>query len=279
MAVYAIGDIQGCFDELQALLVKIRFDVSTDKLWFAGDLVNRGPKTLEVMRFVKSLGPAATTVLGNHDLHLLAVASGCANVKKSDTVNSVLAAPDSQELLDWLRKQPLIHHDAKLGFTMVHAGLPPQWDLKTALSCANEVESILGSNVYKEFFKHMYGNKPDIWSDDLSGWGRLRYIVNCFSRLRYCDTQGKLALNEKGEPGNQTQGLLPWFEVPGRKSENLRIIFGHWSTLRLYKIKQENVFAVDTGCVWGDTLTAISLVENPEYFSIDCPGVCKPGSP
>ena len=276
MAVYAIGDVQGCFVELEALLVKINFDANSDVLWFAGDLINRGPGSLEVLRFVKSLGDAAITVLGNHDLHFLAIAAGCANVKSTDTLNELLYSPDARELIDWLRMQPLLHHDEKSGFTMIHAGLPPQWDLRKAMSCAQELELVLRSDDYQEFFKHMYGNKPDIWSEDLSGWARLRYIVNCFSRLRYCDSAGKLALNEKGAPGTQATGHLPWFEVPGRLTADNKIIFGHWSTLRLYDVVNTNIFPIDTGCVWGDELTAIKLQDEPEVISINCPEICKP---
>ena len=276
MAVYAIGDIQGCFAELEALLLKIKFDAGNDVLWFAGDLINRGPESLQVLRFVKSLGDAAVTVLGNHDLHFLAIAAGCANVKSTDTLDTLLYAPDAEELIDWLRVQPLLHHDEALDFTMVHAGLPPQWDLPKAVSCAQELEQVLRADDYREFFKHMYGNKPDVWSEDLSGWGRLRYIVNCFSRLRYCDADGKLKLKESGAPGTQGHGYIPWFEMPGRLSVNDRIIFGHWSTLRLYDIADKKLFPIDTGCVWGDELTAIKLQAEPEVFSVNCPGSCKP---
>lgn len=275
MAVYAIGDVQGCFDELQLLLKKINYRQSDDILWFAGDLVNRGPKSLEVVRFIKNLGSRAVVVLGNHDLHLLAIAAGCANNKATDTVDDILNAHDRDDILDWLRRQPLMHHDEESGFTMVHAGLPPIWNLATALSCAREVESMLSGVDYQEFFKHMYGNKPDIWSEELTGWGRLRFIINCFSRLRYCDENGKLALNEKGEPGTQSPDYVPWFEVKSRLNKELRIIFGHWSTLRLHGLSVSNVFPIDTGCVWGDQLTAIKLQQNPEYFQVGCKKSCQ----
>ena len=277
MAVYAIGDVQGCFDELQLLLTEIDFKEAEDTLWFAGDLVNRGSGSLAVLRFVKSLGSKAVTVLGNHDLHLLAIAAGCANIKVTDTISEILDAEDCQELLDWLRFQPLFHHDEQSGFSMLHAGLPPQWGLAEARSYAGEVESTLRSPDYQEFFKHMYGNKPDVWSEELTGWGRKRFIINCFSRLRYCDANGKLALNEKGQPGTQASGHFPWFEAPDRLSKNLKIIFGHWSTLRLYPVPEEGVYPIDTGCVWGDQLTAIKLQDKPEYFEVDCKGACRPG--
>jgi len=270
MAVFAIGDVQGCYSELQLLLKKINFNKAEDFLWFAGDIVNRGSQSLAVLRFVKSLGDRAVMVLGNHDLHLLAVAAGCAANKPSDTLDEILAAEDCQELLDWLRFQPLLHHDASSGFTMIHAGLPPQWGLAEAQTCAYEVETLLRSDDYREFFKHMYGDKPDTWSEDLTGWGRKRFITNCFSRLRYCETNGKLLLNEKQQPGSQSEGCLPWFEVPHRLNAKLKIIFGHWSTLRFYSVAEPGIFPVDTGCVWGGTLTAIKLQKKPEYFSINC---------
>jgi len=277
MAIYAIGDVQGCFDDLQFLLAKINYNKAEDLLWFAGDLVNRGPDSLAVLRFVKSLGPRAVTVLGNHDLHLLAIAAGYAKLKQQDTIAEILDAPDCQALLDWLRSQPLLHHDAQTGYTMLHAGLPPQWGLDEARACAGEVEALLRSSDYQDFFKHMYGNKPDLWSNKLSGWERKRFIVNCFSRLRYCDINGKLALNEKAVPGTQTSGNLPWFEVPDRLSKGLKIIFGHWSTLRLYPVEEEGVYPIDTGCVWGEQLTAIKVQDKPEFFEVDCKGACTPG--
>jgi len=270
MAIYAIGDVQGCYIELQLLLEKINYQQSQDVLWFAGDLVNRGPDSLAVLRFIKSLGDRAVTVLGNHDLHLLAVAAGCANNKPSDTLTEILSAPDCDTLLDWLRLQPLIQHDSASGFTLVHAGLPPQWGLVDALRCAQEVETVLRGDDYRVFFKYMYGNKPSRWSVDLTGWGRRRFIVNCFTRLRYCDASGELYLNEKGLPGTQANDSVPWFEVPNRLSKEMKIIFGHWSTLRLSAISQRGVFPIDTGCVWGDALTAIKLQEKPEYINVQC---------
>lgn len=256
MAIYAVGDVQGCFDELQTLLEKLAFG-SDDTLWFTGDLVNRGQKSLEALRFVKGLGARAVTVLGNHDLHLLAVAQGCEQYRRGDTFEDVLRAPDRDELLHWLRTRPLLHHDAALGFTMVHAGLPPQWDLQQALACAQEVEAALRGAHYAEFLRVMYGNEPQHWSDALSGWDRLRFITNCLTRLRYCDAHGRLALREKGAPGTQPEGYMPWFEAPGRRSANLQIIFGHWSTLGAYPVT--NVFPLDGGCVWGGGLLAMRL--------------------
>lgn len=275
MAVYAIGDIQGCFDELKELLQLIQFDREKDHLWFCGDLVNRGPKSLEVLRFVKELGERAVTVLGNHDLHLLAKAEGFGKQLDKDTLDEILNAPDRDELLTWLRHQPLLHHDAELGFTMVHAGLPPQWDLPTAQACAHELESKLRGPDYHEFIQVMYGNKPNHWSDELAGIDRLRFITNVFARLRFCYADGRLELKAKGEPGTQKKGTMPWFEVPGRKSKRERIVFGHWSTLGV--AARNNTFSLDGGCLWGGQLVALRLDrDQPEWFAIECRGACKP---
>ncbi len=274
MAVYAIGDLQGCFEELQGLLELIAFDPARDRLWFAGDLVNRGPRSLETLRFVRSLN--AVTVLGNHDLHLLASACLPRARKRKDTLQQIIDAPDAEQLLDWLRHQPLLHHDDDLGYTLVHAGLPPQWDLATARACAAEVEGVLQSADYKTFFSNMYGDQPQIWSASLQGWERLRFITNCLTRLRYCDGEGRLALEEKGPPGSQPQHLRPWFDWPQRRSQAMRILFGHWSTLGAYDAP--GVHALDTGCLWGGTLSACRLDKaGVQRFEYDCPGAAKPG--
>lgn len=274
MAVYAIGDIQGCFDELKKLLDVIEFDAERDVLWFTGDLVNRGPKSLEVLRFVKSLGERALTVLGNHDLHLLAVTQGHEQYHLKDTFDDVLAAPDRAELVDWLRRRPLLHHDAALGMTLVHAGLPPQWDLSLAKTCAAEIEVVLRGADFSDYLKHMYGNEPARWSEQLSGWERLRFITNCFTRLRFCDAQGHLALEEKGAPDSATADYYPWFAVPGRRSADLNIVFGHWSTLGPYADK--GVYPLDTGCLWGGSLTAMRIdSKGHERFNVSCPGYVK----
>ena len=275
MAVFAIGDVQGCFDDLQRLLDKIRFDPAADRLWFVGDLVNRGPRSLEVLRFVKSLGEGAVTVLGNHDLHLLAVAAGVRGANRRDTLDPILEAPDREELLTWLRHRPLLHHDGARGFTMIHAGLPPQWDLRLAQACAREVEAVLRSDNVRDFLAEMYGDAPPRWHDDLSGWARLRFIVNCLTRLRYCRPDGELVLGEKGPPGQQRGDHLPWFDVPGRVSTSLRIIFGHWSTLGCYT--REGIYALDSGCLWGGALTAMRVATEPRWYAVDCTGVCTPG--
>ena len=275
MSVYAIGDIQGCFDELQALLKHIKFDSVRDQLWFCGDLVNRGNKSLETLRYVKSLGTCAITVLGNHDLHLLAASNGVRKRNPRDTLDDVLEAHDRDELINWLRCRPLLHHDDTLDFTLVHAGLPPQWDLDQARSYASEVEHVLRSTDYAEFLKHMYGNKPDLWSDDLCGHNRTRFILSCFTRMRYCAEDGRLDLDSYGPPGSQPAGYYPWFEIANRKSRNLRILFGHWSTLGNPEIP--GIFPLDTGCLWGGQLTALRLESQPEYIGIECPGQQKPG--
>jgi len=272
MATYAVGDIQGCHDELQRLLDHVQFDPAKDKLWLVGDLVNRGPDSLKVLRFVKHLGKAATCVLGNHDLHTLAVANGHLQYHRQDNIDDVLHAEDRDELVHWLRHLPLLHHDPSLNFTMVHAGLPPQWDLPTAQACAKEIETMLQSEQHVEFLDKMYGNEPNTWDENHSGWDRLRFITNCFSRLRYCDAQGKLALEEKGRPGSQAKGLMPWFEVPNRKNAGMRIVFGHWSTLG--PIKSDLIFPIDTGCLWGEKLTALRL-DDCQTFAISCPQIRK----
>lgn len=274
MAIWAIGDIQGCFDPLQRLLERLKFDPAEDRLWFTGDLVNRGPSSLETLRFVKSLGDAALTVLGNHDLHLLAVAACQRQPHRHDTLHGVLDAPDAEELLDWLRRQPLFHREA--GWVLIHAGLPPQWDIPTAGRLAREVEAVLRGADSEGFFAHMYGNGPDFWSEELSGWGRLRFITNCLTRMRFCDREGRLDLKEKGAPGAQPAHLRPWFEVAERRSRGARIVFGHWSTLGFYA--GEDCYGLDTGCLWGGELTALRLEDGAvERRSVPCPVTRRPG--
>ncbi len=268
MATYCIGDIQGCYAEFATLLRKIHFDPQHDKLWLTGDLVNRGPDSLNVLRLVKSFGQRAITILGNHDLHLLAIDRGAIKAKPHDTLNDILTAPDRDELCTWLRQQPLLHHDANLGYTMVHAGLPPQWDLATALQRAAEVETILRSECYADFFAHMYGDQPNGWSDRLTGWERLRMITNYFTRLRFCDEHGNLELINKGKPNTPPPGFLPWFKWPQRANKNLKILFGHWAALE-GRTDESNVFALDTGCVWGKCLTAMRL-EDGKLFNVSC---------
>ncbi len=265
MATYAIGDIQGCYDEFRQLLEEIRFDPAQDQLWLVGDLVNRGPGSLEVLRLVKSLGDSAITVLGNHDLHLLAVAEGAAELHRTDTLDEVLNAPDRDELLAWLRQQRLLH--AEGDHVLVHAGLLPQWSVKQAASLAREVESALRGDDYATFLHRMYGNTPHAWDDGLDGYKRLRVITNTFTRMRICTPQGEMEFKFKGEVENIPAGYLPWFEVPARKSRNSTIIFGHWSALGL-KVTPR-VVALDTGCLWGGPMTAIRI-EDRRLFQVAC---------
>lgn len=265
MAVYAVGDIQGCYSELQQLLEQIRFDPAQDQLWLVGDLVNRGPDSAQVLRLVKSLGDSAITVLGNHDLHLLAVAEGAAELHHSDTLDGLLNAPDRDELLTWLRQQRLLHEQD--GYVLVHAGLLPQWSVKQARSLAHEVESALRGDDYATFLARMYGNAPHGWDDGLTGYKRLRVITNALTRMRICTPQGEMEFKFKGEVERIPQGYLPWFEVPKRASSDATVIFGHWSALGL-KI-QPSVIALDTGCLWGGPMSAIRL-EDRQLFQVSC---------
>jgi len=265
MATYAIGDIQGCGTEFQQLLELMRFDPAQDRLWLVGDLVNRGPDSLQVLRLVKSLGDSAITVLGNHDLHLLAVAEGAAELHRSDTLDEVLNAPDRDELLYWLRSQRLLHVED--GYVLVHAGLLPQWTVAQAASLAREVESALCGDDYATFLARMYGNTPHNWDDELSGHKRLRVITNAFTRMRICTPQGDMEFKFKGEVENIPQGYLPWYEIPKRKSRDATVIFGHWSALGL-KL-EPRVIALDTGCLWGGPMSAIRL-EDRKLFQVAC---------
>jgi bis(5'-nucleosyl)-tetraphosphatase (symmetrical) len=279
VSLYVIGDVQGCHDELLRLLDQLRFDPAADRLWFTGDLVNRGPDSLAALRLVCSLGERAVTVLGNHDLHLLAVAAGTSRLRAGDTsLQAVLDAPDREALLAWLRRQPLLHHDASLRLTLIHAGLPPEWDLPLAQRCAAELEAVLRSPRYAEFFAHMYGDQPRRWEETLEGWPRLRFIVNCFTRLRFCAPDGRLALEHKGAPDAQPDAVLPWFALPQRKSRGERILFGHWSTLGQLAWAQEQVWGLDTGCVWGGSLSALRVDAEPwQLTQLPCPAHSAPG--
>ena len=266
MAIYAIGDIQGCFDQLKRLLDKIDFNPSIDQLWFAGDLVNRGPNSLETLRFIKSLGECAISVLGNHDLHLLAVSKKTRKSDQDDSLHKILYASDSDELLNWIRHLPLIHRTEQ--FCLIHAGLPPQWDIEQATNVAQEVGEILVSDNYEILLKEMYGDSPNQWSDTLEGWNRIRLIINCFTRMRYCDQDGRLDLSCKSTPGDQPKNLFPWFDIHNRKSRSTCIIFGHWSALGFYA--GNNCYCIDSGCVWGGQLTALRLDGNIYRTSIAC---------
>jgi len=274
MTTYAIGDLQGCFEPLQRLLKEVNFSAARDRLLFAGDLVNRGPQSLDVLRFIKSLGKSATTVLGNHDLHLIA-ASRNGRIGPNDTFAEILSASDRDDLLDWLVAQPLAYEDLESGILMIHAGLAPQWDRQQALALAQEVGAVLAGPKSDKFLSQMYGNEPDTWDEKLRGIERLRFIVNCFTRLRYCEANGRIRLKPSGTPGTQANGLLPWFEVPGRKTAQDTIIFGHWSTLGRVHWPQSQVYGLDTGCLWGGCLTALNLT-TMQTLSVDCDQYQKP---
>jgi bis(5'-nucleosyl)-tetraphosphatase (symmetrical) len=265
MATYAIGDIQGCYHALQHLLQRISFDPSSDRLWLVGDLINRGSGSLETLRWTYAHRDAIITVLGNHDLHALAVAAGLADEHRSDTLQPLLAAPDRDELLDWLRQQPLIH--AADGYLMVHAGLLPQWTAQEALALGAEVEAALHGDAYLDFLVHMYGNQPNRWDAGLRGMERLRLITNAMTRLRACTKAGEMDFKFKGKPEDMPEGLVPWFEAPGRRSADTTIVFGHWSAMGLQQ--RPNLFALDSGCLWGGQLTALRL-EDQTLFQVDC---------
>ncbi len=278
MATYAIGDVQGCHDELNALLKKLQFNPDRDLLWFCGDLINRGPKSLDTLRLLHALRDNVLCVLGNHDLHLLATAFSHRHPGKRDTIDDILNASDANTLLQWLRRQPLFHTDSRLNLVMVHAGIHPDWSIRKSQQLAHEVEAVIQGEEHIDFYKHMYGDKPQNWSERLAGWSRYRFITNVFTRLRYCDHQGRPALNEKGPPGSQANGVFPWFAVPGRKSADARIIFGHWSTLpQAGKTSLHNTLPLDTGCLWGGRLTAMRIDDGSfRYIQLDCPGAQKP---
>ncbi len=265
MATYAIGDVQGSFEELQALLGAFGFDRAKDRLWFVGDLVNRGPDSLATLRFVRDLGDGAVSVLGNHDLHLLALAQGSVKAREDDTLGDVIAAPDRDGLLDWLRHRPMAHVAAH--HALVHAGLLPQWDVATAQALAGEVETELRGPRHKEFLAQLYGSRPDRWNDKLRGIDRLRVIVNAMTRLRFCTPQGVMEFATKGETADAPAGYLPWFEVPGRKSADHTLVCGHWSALGL-RIAP-NLLALDSGCVWGGKLSAVRL-EDRRLYQVPC---------
>jgi bis(5'-nucleosyl)-tetraphosphatase (symmetrical) len=270
---FAIGDVQGCYAELRALIAQLQFSADRDQLWFVGDLVNRGPQSLEVLRFVRALGDNAVAVLGNHDLHLLAVACGTQRKRKSDTLDDIFAAPDRDDLLGWLISRPLAHHER--GDLMVHAGLVPQWTVGIALELAREVESALRSDP-RMLFDNMYGDDPNRWSAALEGTERLRFAINVLTRLRVCTSAGEVDLKMKGKPPRGLSELRPWFEVETRQSADTRIVFGHWSALGL--VTRNNVVGLDSGCVWGGALTALDLDADRPPIAISCAGYQSPDS-
>lgn len=275
MATYAIGDIQGCYDPLRRLLDYISFDAVRDRLWFVGDLVNRGPKSLEVLRYVRGLGDAAVVVLGNHDLHLVMQAEGFGKPNAEDTFDAILAASDCDELMAWLRARPLFHVEGSLA--MVHAGLLPGWSVAKAQAVADEAHAALIAPNYRDFLANMWGSEPAAWSDELTGWDRLRVVVNAMTRMRYCRPDGAMefrAPGAKSPPEQGPPGCLPWYAVPGRASADHTILCGHWSALGY---RQENgIIALDSGCLWGGSLTAVRL-EDRRAFQLPCPRAVEPG--
>jgi bis(5'-nucleosyl)-tetraphosphatase (symmetrical) len=265
MATYAIGDVQGCVGALRELLDAVDFDRKRDCVWFVGDLVNRGPDSLATLRLVKELGDAAVAVLGNHDFHLLAVAAGQAKLQRSDTLDAVLDAPDCEELLAWLRHRPMMHVQGK--WAMVHAGLLPQWDIARAQVLAHEVEAALRGKDWRDFMATLYGNKPECWSESLRGADRLRVIVNAMARMRFCTADGRIEFRTKGETAKAPPGFFPWFDVPGRARRDHTIVCGHWSALGL-KLRPD-LLALDSGCVWGGSLSAVRLGDG-SLFQVRC---------
>jgi bis(5'-nucleosyl)-tetraphosphatase (symmetrical) len=262
---YAIGDLQGCVEELRALLARLKFSPDRDRLWFVGDLVNRGPDSLATLRLVRALGDNAVVVLGNHDLHLLAVAYGVQRRRRSDTLDAVLAASDRDALIEWLQLQPLAYLEGD--DLMVHAGLVPQWTAARTLALAAEVSGALRRDP-RALFKHMYGDEPERWDERLAGAERARFIINVLTRLRLCTADGRVDIGSKGPPPPPSSPLRPWFEHPQRASRNVRVIFGHWSALGL--VQRPGLLGLDSGCVWGGALTAADLDSDRPLVSVGC---------
>jgi bis(5'-nucleosyl)-tetraphosphatase (symmetrical) len=270
--LYAIGDVQGCQSRLASLLEQLDAGGEQPGVVFVGDLVNRGPQSLATVRTVRAMGERANVVLGNHDLHLLAAAHGIRKPSLSDTFAEILAAPDRDDILEWLRHQPLARmHNRHL---LVHAGVLPQWSAEQTLALAAEVEAVLRGPDWIDFLRNMYGNEPAMWSDDLRGMDRLRCIVNALTRIRYCTPDGTMDFSTKESDGPGAAALLPWFEVPGRKTADITVVFGHWSALGL--VMRANLIGLDTGCVWGGKLTAVRLADRA-LVQVDCPQYRKPG--
>jgi bis(5'-nucleosyl)-tetraphosphatase (symmetrical) len=262
---YAVGDVQGCDEELRALLKRLKFSADRDQLWLVGDLVNRGPGSLATLRLIRSLGDNAVAVLGNHDLHLLALAFGAQRRRKSDTLDAVLAAADRDALIEWLITRPLAH--AQGNDLMVHAGLVPQWNVALTLQLAAEVSAAL-RHTPRQLFADMYGDEPDHWDAALSGPERLRFVINVLTRLRLCTADGRIDVALKGRPPAEPSPLRPWFEHSGRLSRDTRIVFGHWSALGL--VQRDGVVGLDTGCVWGGALSALDLDTQLPVVSVPC---------
>ena len=270
MATYAIGDVQGCYPELQRLLEKLRFDTARDQLWFCGDLVNRGGQSLTTLRLIHSLREHCVITLGNHDLSLLSIAQRRpdAQARVNPELREVLFAEDAPVLFEWLRSQKLLHHDEQLNWTMIHAGLAPGWTLRQAQRAAQDVERELSSQRHSRLLRNLFGNRPAVWSSRLQGLDSQRATINTLTRMRYCDVNGRIDFDAKGTPGTQKPGLYPWFSVPGMRQRDLRIVCGHWSALG--RFAGLGVHAIDTGCVWGGKLTALQLdSEDLRYISVD----------
>ncbi len=272
MTTYAIGDLQGCHARLLALLEQVPTADGEPTLLFAGDLVNRGPQSLATLRQIRAFGSRAHTVLGNHDLHLLAVAHGIRAPHNSDTFDDILNAPDRDELLDWLRRQPLALFED--GHLLVHAGVVPQWTAEQTMALAGEVETVLRGPDWVGFLRQMYGNAPARWDDTLEGADRLRCIVNVLTRIRFCSADGTMAFSNKEGVAVAPPGTVAWFDAPDRQTDNVTVVFGHWSTLGL--TLRPNLIGIDTGCVWGGRLTAVRL-EDRAVFQVDCPQYQQPG--
>jgi bis(5'-nucleosyl)-tetraphosphatase (symmetrical) len=270
VADYAIGDVQGCYEPLQRLLDHLHFNEHTDRLWFVGDLINRGPDSLAVLRFIKNLPLTPRITLGNHDLHLLSTLfSEEPRHNQDDTLHEIMAAPDNEELGHWLRKQSILYHDPELNVVMCHAGIAPTWDLKRAKTLAIELENVLAGEHFCDYLTHMYGNKPDHWSARLTGIARLRVICNYFTRMRFCDANGHLVLTYKGSIDHAPTNLYPWYMVPNRHEIEADIIFGHWAALQ-GKCPHPRIHALDTGCFWGGKLTALRLQDKQRF---EVPGI------
>jgi bis(5'-nucleosyl)-tetraphosphatase (symmetrical) len=266
MAIYAIGDVQGCYDSLARLLDHLKIDTATDEIWFVGDLVNRGPKSEAVLERVMSLGKAAVVTLGNHDLHLLALAAGKTPGAEDRQLAAVLDHAQADRFISWLRRRPLVHYRPDLNTLMVHAGVIPDWNPLQIVKLAREVETVLQGPNGDEFLRDMYGEQPDQWNPELSGTDRLRFIVNCLTRIRFCHADGGLDFVHKGPPGSQPEELTPWFQMPMRAAAAVRIVFGHWASLGL--LQHDNLIGLDTGCVWGRQLTAVRLNGPTKIFNV-----------
>ncbi len=277
MSTYAVGDVQGCYPELRSLLRECGFDARRDRLWFVGDLVNRGPCSLEVLRFVADLGDRAHTVLGNHDLHLVATARGVRGLRGKDTFDDVLDATDGDALVDWLRDRPMLHHDPERAFVMVHAGIAPAWTVDDAIRHGAELSGALRSPGHRRLLKNVYGDEPGRWRDSLAGFDRLRFIANAFTRMRYCHADGRLDFRETRPPGAGDPSLAPWYTLREAGADGVGIVFGHWATLQLLAPLPRNLHVrhVDAGCVWGGSLTALRLEDDRE-FSVRCEGCARP---